>query len=117
VAGKILPTEILPLVGTYLRQARMARRRSLIEAADRIGISVTRLEEIENGKASVTDVEVGFITTACYGRARGDKIEGLLWELAMEQASRDLKTRQRQHLAVVGDDPKPWEHIRRKWQQ
>lgn len=113
MAGRILPAEIMVLVGTYLRQARTSRKLSIEQAAQMIGITPQLLSEIENGRELLTDIAAQSILTN-YGGARSDRLDALLYEYAMDQLHREAKVKKRKHLSIVGEDPKPWERPRKK---
>ena len=99
--GQLLPLDMMPLIGKYLRQARQARRMSLAHIASTAGWSVDHLDAVEKGLVSETDIAVQWLV-AFYGGVRGDKIDALLFDHAMrslqlssEQASTD------RHLRLV----------------
>ncbi|QDK44628.1 hypothetical protein DOM22_05355 [Bdellovibrio sp. ZAP7] len=108
--SKEIPTELLSLVGSFLRQGRKARNLLLPQAAQRIGISAERLQAIEDGLELITTEYAQFIV-ANYGGARGDAVDGLLWRLMMERNRCHLQTERRKHLSVVGEESRPWEKL------
>lgn len=114
MAGRLIPPELMPQIGICLRQARAARSLSLAKAAGQIGIEPGRLDKIELGQEQITDLEAQFII-ARYGEARADRLTTLLFEWNSEEAVRKSKTEQRKHLSIVGDEPKPWERVKRDW--
>jgi transcriptional regulator with XRE-family HTH domain len=106
--GNPLPPELMKVIGTYLRQGRKARRLSLAEAANSVGLPVIQLEKIENGVEQVTDLVVQGLVVA-YGEVNADKVDGLLFRWAMDRIECESKAKKRKHLSIVGPDPKPWE--------
>lgn len=114
MAGKPIPPELMIHIGVCLRQARTSRRLSIEQASDRIGTDPCRLERIESGQEQITNIEAQAMI-ARYGGARGDRLDSLLYEWAMEQMDRETKTKRRSHLSLVGDDPRPWEKAQKEW--
>ncbi len=49
MAGRIIPSELMPQIGACLRQARTARALSLERAAIELEVPLERLEKIELG--------------------------------------------------------------------
>lgn len=114
MAGRILPAELMVLVGTCIRQARTSRKISIEQAAQLIGMTPLHLKEIELGQKLITDIAAQLILTK-YGGARADRLDSILYQYAMDQMSCETKTKQRKHLSIVGEDPKPWERSRKNW--
>lgn len=114
MAGRILPAELMILVGACIRQARTSRKLTIEQAAQLIGMTSQHLKGIELGQKLITDIEAQLILTK-YGGARADRLDSILYGYAMDQMRLETKTKQRQHLSIVGEDPKPWERPRKNW--
>lgn len=112
MAGRNIPPELMIQIGICLRQARTARSLSIEQAANQIRTTAERLNKIELGQEQITDIEAQMMIVH-YGGARADKLDSVLYDWAMEQIAHEAKTKQRQHLSLVGDDPKPWERSKK----
>lgn len=114
MAGRVIPSDLMILIGSCLRQARRCRNLSIKQASKRVKISSQRLLQIETGQEQITDVEAQAIIVR-YGGARADRLDSLLYQWAMDDLSRQSKTDKRKHLSLVGEDPKPWEKPKKNW--
>ncbi|MGZ8177496.1 helix-turn-helix domain-containing protein [Williamsia sp. SKLECPSW1] len=65
------------LLGATLRAARQRQQRTLKDVADRAGVSMTYLSEVERGRKEASSEVVGAVT-----RALGGELVDLLTEMA-----------------------------------
>lgn len=109
---KDIPSELLSTVGKLIRQGRTARGLTIDQGAERVGLSVEQLANLEEGKSPATTDHLMFIIAA-YGGVRGDAAEGLLIRWMMEESRCRHHTEKRKHLSLAGHaDARPWERMR-----
>ena len=77
VAAPIAAPLLRELLGATLRAARQRQQRTLKDVADRAGVSMTYLSEIERGRKEASSEVVGAVT-----RALGGELVDLLTEMA-----------------------------------
>lgn len=110
--SKIIPSELLSVAGTLLRQARTARTLSVEQAALRIGLSKGYLTLLESGECADATADHVIYILAAYGGVRNDAAERLFIRLMFEESRCRVQTETRKHLSIAGEaDPRPWERM------
>jgi hypothetical protein len=104
-----LSEEIRSETSRFLRQGRRMKKLSIAQAAGQLQISPFLLKALEDGTANQPMNLVCRILEH-YGFDEMNFFE-LFQDLMFEKARRERNRKERAHLSVSGDDPKPWERF------
>ena len=101
-----LAREIQAETSRFLRQGRRMRKLSLAQAASEIQISPFLLKALEEGNAYQA-VNIVFKILSHYGFTHLDFVD-FSQKLLHAKSRRETTAKQREHLSIPGENPKPW---------